>query len=521
MPDRDGTTATSPPNRVAGGQLDPGPAPIAEGTYWLAVSVLCIIAVSLGPLLLLNDKRDDWLWVIAGTTVFCPLVAYLMQRYWWLDERRAVVLNVVRHARSALEDSWEQATPSTKQEFGRHLLERLQALEQQVASARRDQLNAIEKAARETGRKRAHWLSDTCIACEGVSCVRQMELWGVPKNYVKGQLDPLLALTQTATPSAAALEQLFDEYDYWEHYTEWYVRRVLPPITLVLVALFLEGLGWALYFGMWRRQLVPGFLLAGSSGAALSILLKQSAMVVYGQLVKSWLGMAARFAMGLVATTVGFGLLGWGVVGVGFGGAGSGEAPVSLAKMVAVCSACVDEKQACIWCDGTAPAEADTGVEPAAGAPDAGAPADAGPEAASGDRAGRASALPAAQRHASPGKVELGAGKGNRPSTGTGTGKDASNGKDTQQLPCSAAWMAGLLGIGLLFGFSERAFMGILANFDSQFGAQREPTSKAPAAAAAPSAAPAGPPVATPAPARPPQNDELLDADPKPAGEDH
>jgi hypothetical protein len=54
--------------------------------------------------------------------------------------------------------------------------------------------------------------------------------------------------------------------------------------------------------------------------------------------------------------------------------------------------------------------------------------------------------------------------------------------------------MAGLLGIALLFGFSERAFMGILANFDGQFAAQREPTSKAPAASATPATPPVPPP---------------------------
>jgi hypothetical protein len=400
-----------------------------------------------------------------------PCAALWMRRRWWLAEQRALVLRVIEHARSLLQDAWQASAPSTGTEFGSLLKQRLEKLEGHVPDAQRDELHTIDRAAREAGRKRAQWLSPTCVACEGVSCVRQMELWGVPRNYVKGQLYPLLALTQGTPPSASALEQIFDEYDYWEHYTEWYVQRLLPPITLVLVALFLEGLGWALYYGMWKRELVPGFLLAGASGAALSILLKQSAMVVYGQLIKSWLGMAARFAMGLVATMLGFGLLGWGLVGIGFGGGASGDTPVSLAAMVAACSTCVDDEHACIWCDTPMPSQ--PGGAAAAEAADAGTPADAGPDASPADTARGGVAAPSTTAKSTP-RVKRSSneknGSGNAPSDS----------------PCSAAWMAGLLGLGLLFGFSERAFMGILANFDSQFGGRREPEGKAPVAPATP-----------------------------------
>jgi hypothetical protein len=504
------TTELKLPRTPVAGEPDAGPAPIREGTYWIAVAVLCIVAVSLGPILFTPRDYLYWMALVAVTAVGCALGATLLRRTWWLGERRAGVQHVIRRARSTLEDAWEGATPQTKREFALQLLARLDELQQRVPRAGRDELQGIETDARECGRKRAHWLSTTCIACEGVSSVRQMELWGVPKNYLKGQLQPLLALTQGAEPSASALEQLFDEYDYWEHYTEWYVRRVLPPIVLVLVALFLESLGWALYHAMWRRNLLPGFLLAGASGAALSILLKQSAMVVYGQLIKSWLGMAARFATGLVAATLGFGLLGWGVLGIGFGGGASGDTPVNFATMVRECSSCVDDEQPRVWCDAPAPGKHPPDEHRGRGAPDAGVPADAGPASPPPDDLGAEEATP---RKATP-----------DPAKGAGGAKRIKDGGTTpSKSPCSVAWMAGLLGVGLLFGFSERAFMGILANFDGQFGAQEQVTSEAASATPAPAPpqvdARSAPPAAPAAP--PAQNDELLDPDPQSARDDH
>ncbi len=173
-----------------------------------------------------------------------------------------------------------------------------------------------------------------------MSAVRQMELWGVPRRYVEGELFGLLAMAQGVQPSAAALEQIFDEYDYWDSYTERYVVHILPLLCWGLVLIALDGLGGAFYWGLVKRELVIAFLLAGATGAALSVLLKLPPLGVYGELVKTGLELLGRFTTGVVMSAAGLGVIALGLLNVPVPVAAGSKEPLTLTLMAERCLAC-------------------------------------------------------------------------------------------------------------------------------------------------------------------------------------
>src|SRR3989442_972088 len=117
---------------------------------------------------------------------------------------------------------------------------------------------------------------------------------------MKAQLQALLALEPSKDLQRRfMLEQIFDDFDYWDAYSDWYVQSSLYPTMWVVVIVFAVCFSLSLLSLLESRQTVLGFLLAGGSGAALSILLKLPPMSVYGEAVGAGARMVARFVAGV------------------------------------------------------------------------------------------------------------------------------------------------------------------------------------------------------------------------------
>lgn len=199
--------------------------------------------------------------------------------------------------------------------------------------------DASREAAR-LARMRSHVLPAEALDSEAQSAIAEMVDWGVPaaalaaarelRAVVAGNAGPEQAapgnpadapiaasasLAPPGVPSTrarAALNKLLDDYDYWDGYTDWYFEQmtfaVLAGVGFTLVGLA-GGLVAFRYHEVW-----PGFILASTAGAAVSIMLKLPGMSVYGEVSSFWLRAVSRLVAGVAVGAMACGLLSLGVV---------------------------------------------------------------------------------------------------------------------------------------------------------------------------------------------------------------
>jgi hypothetical protein len=142
-----------------------------------------------------------------------------------------------------------------------------------------------------------------------------MSEWAVPQTSLKDLAVIVDSLEKPDDKSNRyGLTRIFDEYEYWDGYTDWYFDRILW-FSKILVITTVSALGFAiLAFGY--GFILWGFLAAGLAGTSVSILMKLPPMSVYGETAPLGSQILRRYAAGAVGTAVGVGLLAVGIVNI-------------------------------------------------------------------------------------------------------------------------------------------------------------------------------------------------------------
>jgi hypothetical protein len=373
----------------------------------------------------------------------------------FLEHRKRGAEAALAEARLAIDLDWSNG--GNDDTFIRKLKETvdgsLNALKTEIEGATApEQLDSIQGRIAQCSSKRAYGLDAPRIQTEADACIREMRTWGVPQRYFDEHLRPLqeavrVALTEACRPGNAAgcsasmrraqstLDAIFDEYAYWDSYTERYVHRSLTPMVRALGVAGLLSLVAALVSGFVLHQHLVAVFSAGFGGTCVSILLKQEPLAVYGDSIKALIWSVGRLLTGVLATVIGMGLLASGLISVGFT-VNPTDSSGSLVPIHVILGACLEsgsDKANVASVAATSrsdAATADAGVAPLdADGSDAGAPA---PTA--GVLRQAPAPLPCPRR------------------------------------ACSNTALLLLLGFAILFGFSERVFARILAQFEDKAG---------------------------------------------------
>jgi hypothetical protein len=311
-------------------------------------------------------------------------------------------------------------------------------------------LRLIEEQIEECSQKHVYWLDAHRIQTEADASIREMRNWGVPQRYLDENIFPLqqavkMALAEAANSTSPAhklaalrraqttLGTILDEFSYWDSYTDRYVSRFLYPLVFYLGGLGLLSLIAAFIIGFKYQLNLFAVLLAGFAGTCISILLKQEPLSVYGDTVKARIWAVGRVLTGVIATVIGMGLLSTGFINVGFT-ANPGDGAVAFVPLHTLIHNCLD------------PVDVQTGTNATVMRPDAGrvesrntAP-DGGP---SESAASTTVQSPTAVQNPTPVPA-------------------------CSQKPCGNTALLLLLGLAVLFGFSERVFAKIMAQFEDK-----------------------------------------------------
>jgi hypothetical protein len=106
----------------------------------------------------------------------------------------------------------------------------------------------------------------------------------------------------------AHLLKVYESYDELDDYVDWINKKLLVTGILLLSAA-IGGLALSLIFLALIRWIIPGMVMAGASGAALSILLRLPPHPQYGAIRTFGVKALSRFATGILATVVGYSFL--------------------------------------------------------------------------------------------------------------------------------------------------------------------------------------------------------------------
>jgi hypothetical protein len=438
-----------------------------------------------------------------------------------VEKRQIEALSRLAETRAALELAW--STGDGQGDFHRSLketiLKQLAALDAAVKTAASDaELESIERRCRQLANQRAYWLDAPEVQADAEAATREMRTWGIPERYFDEHLKPLLDTVRIAIAEAslateptkyaaalrkaqATLEAIFGEYQYWDWYTSKYVNGVLSFIVGIVGVLGAGSILTALILAFAYHRNALAMFFAGLAGTCVSILLKQEPLAVYGDVVKSLIWSIGRLLTGVIATVVGMGLLTSGFINVGFSSeVGNSERLVPLHVVV---RGCIEKKVP--HCEGS-PARLDGGTN--AGPSDAGA-RDAGRARGDGGSI-RVQADGGVARSRSDGGVRRDGG----PDEQVASQKEIANAPPSADSHCddprcSTSALLLMLGLAMLFGFSERAFSRILAQFDDKVAGGSPPSTVPPRSIPTPvppqgSAGSAQAAQPKPAPAKPP-----------------
>jgi hypothetical protein len=413
-----------------------------------------------------------------------------------VEKERAEASAGLAETRAALELAWANAGEKEELRAVKEtILKQLAALEAEATGATsEEEFKSIERRCRQLATKRAYWLEAPEVQADAESSIREMRTWGVPERYFDEHLKPLLDTVRVAIAEASlatdpakyaaalkkaqtTLEAIFGEYQYWDWYTSKYVNGVLALIVGVVGGLGAVAIVSSLILAFCFHRNALAMFCAGLAGTCVSILLKQEPLAVYGDTVKSLIWSIGRLLTGVVATVIGMGLLTSGFISIGFSpDAANGERLVPLHVIVRGCLEATAPD-----CDGGGSSGPDGGTDarpPDGGARDAGRVRnDGGPSRGQADAG------------ADRGRPEGGVARDGGPATQTKPqrepGKSAAK-PACKEPRCPASAILLLLGTAMLFGFSERAFARILAQFEDKVGGGSPPSTPPPRATLTP-----------------------------------
>lgn len=179
----------------------------------------------------------------------------------------------------------------------------------------------IEQHAERLAQRRAYVLPMEEILAQCKEISSDLRQWGVPESEL-AEIDDLIkngiegALKDRNIKQArSSFRRLLERADYWD----WYItnfnasKRLTSYVLCGLSIVLMLGAGYV-YFR--TRHALTGLMLAGASGAAVSILLKQPGVIIYKESAEYLPRILGRLVAGIAAAGLGIAVLASGLVEV-------------------------------------------------------------------------------------------------------------------------------------------------------------------------------------------------------------
>jgi hypothetical protein len=224
---------------------------------------------------------------------------------------RATYLSVVEKARAGTSPFDPRLVIDTLAAFER--------IEQRLAQATSDEARtSLIEEAEQLEQGRAYIQPGEEILVEARTCRADMSDWGVPSEILQAVEDDLISVMRTSKElpeRRAALEKLYQFYDAWSDHTDAYERWATR--TAWVLGVLLVGGALGCIASILHRQAIYGFMLAGLTGAIMSVLGKMPPMLGWGQWASYTPRIVGRITTGIATTLTGGALLAIDVIKVG------------------------------------------------------------------------------------------------------------------------------------------------------------------------------------------------------------
>lgn len=232
------------------------------------------------------------------------------------DPARREALASVRDLRANFEDALKRAAAAGSKPAldVPHVLADFAAVETEIMQTPADELESLLDKAARLERLRAYVYPPEEIVLEGRSVLSDLTQWGVPASVLTTLQAELVGLLSSINLNVArgALRSLFNEYDYWAWYVDWYAAFMEKVAWTLLI---LEGLTLALALNRFiSGDVLIGFIAAGACGALVSVISKMPPLMADAESDAYVRRIIMRVGTGLVAAVIGGGFLASGIL---------------------------------------------------------------------------------------------------------------------------------------------------------------------------------------------------------------
>jgi hypothetical protein len=240
---------------------------------------------------------------------------------WWTNRKRREVLSDVRGERQALEDTLDRAEMNgiPRPPAAATYLEQLAALEAQIPTAARHELDDIAGKAESLGQLRAYFYPPREIDDAGHLAIDRMTEWAVPEAIVaslRARLGPKLGSADPAE-ARSALNAVIAEHDSWSLYTDDH-EEMTTRVAWWLLSIIAASLLSAFILMRYPWLVLLGLLSAAVAGSCASVITKIGPLGVTSELEASLRRVPTRIGTGIAASIIGSGLLCWGFAPIAF-----------------------------------------------------------------------------------------------------------------------------------------------------------------------------------------------------------
>jgi hypothetical protein len=204
-----------------------------------------------------------------------------------------------------------QEIPAPAQELIANVTVELESLLTSAEAVPAAEFEAVANHANALARFRAYLLPVAHLKAEANLVYGELRDWKIPGEVLMDIKKIVDELQPSESPDRAMFERVLAEYDYWASYIDWWsswTAKISEKLLMIATAALIVA-SVCLLFG-W---LVLGFIMAGITGTAVSILLKLPPLSVYGEYTSLTSRILSRFAAGMAGTVVGCGLIAFGV----------------------------------------------------------------------------------------------------------------------------------------------------------------------------------------------------------------
>jgi hypothetical protein len=183
-------------------------------------------------------------------------------------------------------------------------------LKNDINSAQMDAMDGLVERSRDLKRLRAYVLPAHEIEIQGKSVFAELNEWSVPSSVLNTLKDDILPTLNNKDiyQARTALYNVFDNSDYWSGYIDWFAQ-FMRYVAGILMFLMLSCLIGSFFFLLNGKGATKGFILAGASGALVSIISKLPPIIPYGETAGYIVRILSRTSTGIAACVIGFGFL--------------------------------------------------------------------------------------------------------------------------------------------------------------------------------------------------------------------